>query len=86
MILSDSLLRQTRIRFPSFESEQVKIVPIVKGGSRRKFYRIRFSPEQSLVLVKYTQEFTENQRYVEIAEFLANHEIRRAEDLLPRSG
>lgn len=76
MILSDILLRQTRMRFPSFESEQVKIVPIEKGGSDRKFYRIRFSPEQSIVLLKYTGEHSENQRYVEIAEFLTDHAIR----------
>lgn len=76
MILSDTLLRQTRIRFPSFESEQVKIVPIEKGGSDRKFYRIKFSPEQSIVLLKYTGEQLENERYVEIAEFLAAQGIR----------
>jgi hypothetical protein len=76
MILSDILLRQTRMRFPSFESEQVKIVPIEKGGSGRKFYRIRFSPEQSIVLLKDTGEHSENQRYVEIAEFLTEHAVR----------
>lgn len=76
MILSDSLLRQTRMRFPTFESDQVKIVPIEKGGSDRKFYRIRFSPEHSIVLLKYTGEHSENQRYVEIAEFLTDHQIR----------
>lgn len=75
MILSDSLLQQTRIRFPALDEAEVKIVPIEKGGSDRKFYRIRFSPEQSLVLVKYTGEHSENRRYVEIAEFLASHEI-----------
>ncbi len=76
MILSDTLLRETRLRFPTLESEQVKIVPIEKGGSDRKFYRIRFSPEQSIVLLKYTGEHAENQRYVEIAEFLTDHAIR----------
>ncbi len=76
MILSDTLLRQTRIRFPSFEGEQVKILPMEKGGSDRKFYRIQFSPEQTIVLLKYTGELSENQRYVEIAEFLTTHGIR----------
>ncbi len=75
MILSDTLLRQTRIRFPSFEAEQVKILPIEKGGSDRKFYRIQFSPKQTIVLLKYTGEPSENQRYVEIADFLAAHGI-----------
>ena len=76
MILSDTLLRQTRIHFPRFEEAQVKISPIEKGGSDRKFYRIRFSREQTIVLVKYTLEHAENQRYVEIAEFLAANGIR----------
>ena len=76
MLLSDTLLRQTRIHFPRFEEAQVRISPIAKGGSDRKFYRIRFSPEQTIVLVKYTLEHAENQRYVEIAQFLAAHGIR----------
>jgi aminoglycoside/choline kinase family phosphotransferase len=76
MILPDSLLRQTRLHFPTFEAEEVKIMPIDKGGSGRKFYRIQFSPEQTIVLVKYTRDQAENQRYVEIAEFLAQHDVR----------
>ncbi|CAN5435036.1 hypothetical protein BH18VER2_BH18VER2_07210 [soil metagenome] len=76
MILSETLLQQTRIRFPRFEEAQVRISPIEKGGSDRKFYRIRVTREQSIVLVKYSCAQAENQRYVEIAEFLAAHEIR----------
>lgn len=76
MILSDTLLQQTRIRFPDFGQAEVKIEPIEKGGSDRKFYRIQFSPEQTLVLLKYNGEHSENQRYVEIGEFLTAHEIR----------
>jgi hypothetical protein len=76
MILSDTLLQQTRIRFPSIEGAEIKISPIEKGGSDRKFYRIQFSPKQTLVLLKYTGEHAENRRYVEIAEFLAAHQIR----------
>jgi N-acetylmuramate 1-kinase len=76
MMLSDTLLRQTRLHFPTFEETEVKIAPIDKGGSGRKFYRIQFSPEQTIVLVKYTRDQAENQRYVEIAEFLAEHEVR----------
>jgi hypothetical protein len=76
MILSETLLEQTRIRFPRFEEATVEIAPIEKGGSDRKFYRIQFSPEQSVILVKYSREKTENQRYVEIAEFLSAQGIR----------
>jgi aminoglycoside/choline kinase family phosphotransferase len=75
-MISDTLLHQTRIRFPRFEEAKVRISPIEKGGSDRKFYRIRFSREQTIVLVKYTLEHAENQRYVEIAEFLAANGIR----------
>ena len=75
MILSDNLLQQTRIRFPTHEGAQIRILPIEKGGSDRKFYRIQFSPEQTIVLLKYTGEHAENRRYVAIAEFLAAHEI-----------
>jgi hypothetical protein len=75
-MLSDTLLRQTRLHFPSFEETQVKISPIERGGSGRKFYRIQFSEEQSIVLVRYPREQTENLRYVEIAEFLGRHGVR----------
>ena len=70
------LLRQTRIRFPRFEEGAVKITPIEKGGSDRKFYRVICSPEQTLILVRYNLEREENRHYVEIAEFLAEHRIR----------
>ncbi len=76
MILSETLLQQTRIHFPRFEEAQVRISPIEKGGSDRKFYRVRVSSEQSIVLVKYSREQTENQRYVEIAKFLGEHGVR----------
>ncbi len=75
MILADTLLQQTRRRFPDLGETEVEIRPIEKGGSDRKFYRIQFSPAQSIVLLKYTGEHAENLRYVEIAEFLAAHEI-----------
>lgn len=76
MILSETLLRQTRLHFPRFEEGQIKISPIEKGGSGRRFYRIQFSPGQTIVLVKYTREQAENQRYVEIANFLVAHDVR----------
>ena len=75
-ISSDLLLRQTRIRFPRFSEAEVNISPIEKGGSDRKFYRVRFSPEQTIILVKYNLEREENRLYVQIAEFLAEHKIR----------
>ncbi len=73
---SDLLLHQTRIRFPAFSDAKVNIAPIEKGGSDRRFYRVRFSPEQTIILVKYNLEREENRLYVQIAEFLAEHQIR----------
>jgi N-acetylmuramate 1-kinase len=73
---SKLLLRQTRIHFPRLEEANVRITPIEKGGSDRKFYRVRCSPEQSIILVKYNLEREENRHYVAIAEFLAGHGIR----------
>lgn len=70
------LLRQTRLHFPRLEDEPVEITPIEKGGSDRKFYRIKTGPEHSLILIKYNFARAENRHYVQIAEFLAAHGIR----------
>jgi N-acetylmuramate 1-kinase len=75
-IKTDLLLRQTRIHFPRFDAAEVKIDPIEKGGSDRKFYRVRCSPDQTLILVKYNLEREENRHYVEIARFLEANAIR----------
>ena len=72
---TEVLLRQTRRHFPRFNVDEVKISPIEKGGSDRKFYRVRCSAEQSLILVKYNLEREENRHYVEIAQFLETHGI-----------
>src|SRR3979411_182318 len=53
---TEVLLRQTRRHFPRFNVDEIKITPIEKGGSDRKFYRVRCSSEQSLILVKYNLE------------------------------
>jgi aminoglycoside/choline kinase family phosphotransferase len=68
-------LQQTRIHFPRFEAAKVEITPIEKGGSDRRFYRVRSSPDHTLILVKYNLEREENRHYVRIAEFLAANEI-----------
>jgi aminoglycoside/choline kinase family phosphotransferase len=74
--MKTDLLRQTRMRFPRFDVDEIKITPIEKGGSDRKFYRVRCSSEQTLILVKYNLEREENRHYVEIARFLEAHGIR----------
>ncbi|HEV3409923.1 MAG TPA: phosphotransferase [Chthoniobacterales bacterium] len=73
---TEQLLQQTRLRFPRFDDEEVEITPIEKGGSDRRFYRVRSSPEHRLILVKYNLERSENRQYVQVAEFLAAHDIR----------
>ena len=64
------------MHFPRLDVAEIKIAPINKGGSDRKFYRIRCSPEQTLILVKYNLEREENRHYVRIAKFLDTHGIR----------
>lgn len=73
---TDLLLHQTRIHFPRFDATEIEISPIEKGGSDRKFYRVRCSPDQTLILVKYNTERDENRHYVEIARFLDENSIR----------
>jgi aminoglycoside/choline kinase family phosphotransferase len=73
---TELLLKQTRMHFPRLDEAKFKITPIEKGGSDRKFYRVRTGAEQSLILVKYNLERQENRHYVQIAEFLAAHQIR----------
>src|SRR3984893_5371667 len=72
---TELLPRQTRRHFPKFNVDEVNIAPIEKGGSDRKFYRVRCSADQSLILVKYNLEREENRHYVEIAQFLETHGI-----------
>jgi aminoglycoside/choline kinase family phosphotransferase len=64
------------MHFPLLDVTDIKIRPIEKGGSDRKFYRIRCSENQTLILVKYNLEREENRHYVEIAKFLDDHGIR----------
>src|SRR5256886_704983 len=73
---TDLLVRRTRMHFPRFDVAEIKIAPINKGGSDRKFYRIHCSPDQTLILVKYNLEREENRHYVQIADFLDAHDIR----------
>jgi hypothetical protein len=73
---TEFLVRRTRLHFPLLDVADIKIRPIEKGGSDRKFYRIRCSADQTLILVKYNLEREENRHYVEIAKFLDAHRIR----------
>src|SRR3984885_2451914 len=67
----ERLIDQTRERFPHYNESQVEILPLEKGGSDRRYYRVRFSADHSLILVKYNPEKPENERFVAIANFLS---------------
>ena len=73
---TESLLHKTRLHFPRFDLDKVKITPIQSGGSGRRFYRVHSAAEQKLILVKYDLDRMENRQYVEIAKFLERHDIR----------
>jgi len=67
------------MHFPRLDVGQIKIMPIEKGGSDRKFYRIHCATDPvtaGLILVKYNLEREENRHYVQIARFLDAHGIR----------
>lgn len=74
-MLPDSLLQQTRIRFPDFARDAIEVTPLEKGGSDRKFYRIEIGDGSSLIVVKYGNHREENRHYVAVAEFLTKHGV-----------
>ncbi len=71
----ERLIDQTRERFPHYNESKVEILPLEKGGSDRRYYRVRFSADHSLILVKYNPEKPENERFVAIANFLNAIEV-----------
>ena len=68
MFSQDSLIDQTRTRF-ALPGDDISIAPIEKGGSERRFYRVRMG-NRSLILVKYNDQREENRHYVRIAQVL----------------
>lgn len=72
----ESLITHTLSRFPGMQRTDVIIDPLEKGGSDRKYYRVRFSQEHSLILVKYNDLREENRHYCIIAEYLDGLGVR----------
>ena len=68
MFSQDSLIDQTRTRF-ALPGDDISIAPIEKGGSERRFHRVRMG-DRSLILVKYNDQREENRHYVRIAQVL----------------
>lgn len=75
-MISDALIRHTVIRFPDLADSCPQVEPLEKGGSDRRYYRVKFSSDHSLILVKYGSQREENRHYVSIARFLAANGIR----------
>src|SRR5580700_2292949 len=71
MMLPENLIEQTVTRFPRYAKGKIRIDELEKGGSDRKYYRIRVTNEHSLILVRYGDSREENRHYCRIAEFLA---------------
>ena len=68
MFSQESIISETRARF-ALPGDDIRITPIEKGGSERRFYRVR-TGQRSLILVKYNDQREENRHYVRIAEVM----------------
>lgn len=68
--MHEALLSQTFSRFPQFSGQKIRVHPLEKGGSDRKFYRISIPGGASMILAKYGSQREENRHYVAIARFL----------------
>lgn len=66
----------TRERFPAFAQIPLSLEPLEKGGSDRKFYRIRAQNLAPIIFVQYGHQKEENNHYVEIGAFLENAGVR----------
>jgi hypothetical protein len=70
------LIEKTVTRFPRFAQQDINVHPLEKGGSDRKFYRMAFNADHSMILAKYGRQREENRHYVAIARFLAGVGVR----------
>lgn len=68
-MLSETLIDRTLTRFPRYDRSCIRISPLEKGGSDRKYYRVETGAD-SLILVKYGDQREENRHYVSIARYL----------------
>ena len=78
--MTDPTLQQiallTAERFPQYPVDTLGLEPLEKGGSDRKFYRVRALGVEPLIFVQYGQLREENRHYVEIGAFLAEAGVR----------
>lgn len=69
-MLPKNVINQTLERFPAYAADDFEVNALEKGGSDRKFYRIR-AGAHSMIVVKYSGHKEENRHYVDIARFLS---------------
>jgi aminoglycoside/choline kinase family phosphotransferase len=70
------IARLTAERFPQYAADTLVLEPLEKGGSDRKFYRVKVEAEESLIFVQYGRLREENKHYVEIGAFLEEAGVR----------
>lgn len=70
-MLPQNVISQTQERFPAYVADDFEVRALEKGGSDRKFYRVRAGRRHSMIIVKYTDHREENRHYVDIAQFLS---------------
>lgn len=75
VIHPQTLIELTLAQFPLYDRASVSISPVVKGGSDRKYFRIR-AGDASLIAVAYGDGREENRHYVSIARYLAGLGVR----------
>jgi aminoglycoside/choline kinase family phosphotransferase len=63
----------------------ISVEPIEKGGSGRKFWRVR-TADGSCILVRYTTDRADNAGYADIARFLSNVGVRVPQIFLHDAG
>ena len=66
----------TAERFPQYAADSLALEPLEKGGSDRKFYRVKAAGQDALIFVQYGQLREENRHYVDIGAFLAGAGVR----------
>jgi len=70
MLAIQEVIDHTMENFPGHSAGDFVVTIVEKGGSDRKFYRIR-AGQRAMILVKYSGHKEENRHYVDIARFLA---------------
>ena len=82
MMPIDELLSKTREALPGFYP--LSLHPIERGGSSRRFFRVRSGGPDSVILVHDLGEKEENRHYASLAGFLAGHGVPVPEVLAVR--